>query len=449
MRFAALLCLTILVPSVRAEPPTVADLVRQLGHNRFAVREAAEAELLRRGEAIVPAMEGAAKGADAETVERVRRIRDALIGYRDEIARLLAATVYYRSDAFPSRIHPDLRDLIARHQPRAADWLLTILADPRHPLQARARVAFLQAYPSATADQIDRYIQGQVFLTTNHRPKFPAKAGGTVPIIASIREGWAGWFSLDADKRLAITSRTTRYLDGKPYDKPFECREPFATVGSYRTGELPPGKHTIHAVLDYEFTHNGETRKGSIRSPDSTFEVVGADTPDDLIAPKSDELIKQVRTAFRIQETEEPAAERQRTGERGLADWWRPQMEWTANGKRRGIHGPVWRLASPLDVDLCFEVEIRDVATGKVFPSEPIIVPRKYVVRRGYVLPVNDPHEFARDRDGFVTVRVKLTPSRGLALSNPEITRYYPEAIETSELRMKVFADLNAPTTSK
>src|SRR5688500_9812075 len=90
MRCAALLCLMILVPAARAEPATVADLVRQLGHTRFAVREAAEAELLRRGEAVVPELEKAAVGADAETAERVRKIREALLNYRDEISRRLS-----------------------------------------------------------------------------------------------------------------------------------------------------------------------------------------------------------------------------------------------------------------------------------------------------------------------------------------------------------------------
>ena len=196
------------------------------------------------------------------------------------------------------------------------------------------------------------------------------------------RGGWADGFSLAANNRLAITSRTTRYLDGKPYDKPYQNREPFGTVGWYRTGDLTLGKHTMHAVLEYEFTHHGEKRKGSIRSPDSRFEIVAADTPDDLIPPSSDTLTKEVRTAFRIQETEQPAAERRiRTGDD--PDYWRPQVEWFANGKRSAIHGPVWRLSGLLDVDLCFEAEIQDVTTGKVYPADPLVFHRLDFLHRG------------------------------------------------------------------
>ena len=68
----------------------MADLVQQLGDPRFAVREAAQKELLRRGEGIVPELDELAKGADAETVERIGKVLYDLVGYKDDIRRLLA-----------------------------------------------------------------------------------------------------------------------------------------------------------------------------------------------------------------------------------------------------------------------------------------------------------------------------------------------------------------------
>ena len=48
----------LLVPALHAaDPPALADLVKQLGDTRFAVREKAQKELLERGEAIVPELE--------------------------------------------------------------------------------------------------------------------------------------------------------------------------------------------------------------------------------------------------------------------------------------------------------------------------------------------------------------------------------------------------------
>lgn len=445
----ALVLLVLTTAHLRAGPAAVADLVRQLGHDRFAVREAAQAELLRRGEDVVPDLDRAARGADAETAERVRKIRYALVGYLADVERLLA-DVDNRPDYDPDAIAPELRGLIESHQPRAADLLLTFATDPKHPLQLRAMRAFLQTWESASAAQLDRFIQTRVYLTTTHRPKFPAKAGGMVPMAVVIRHGWNAWFPISGPHAFAMTNRTTRYLDGQPYEKPFPHAHPFATVGWYRTGELAIGKHTIHAVLEYEFTHKGVKRTGTVRSADSTFEVIAADTPDDLVAPKSEALTKEVRTAFRLRETEHAAAID------GLprvpevpdeSDYWRPQVTWSTGGKDAGIHCPIWGLARPLDVDLCFAVEIHDLKTGKVHPADPVVVHRGRSTR-GYIVP-RDARAFAADRDGFVAVKVVLTPSRGLALTDPDVVKYYPEPIATSELRMKVFADLKPRPPSK
>ena len=55
----------------------------------------------------------------------------------------------------------------------------------------------------------------------------------------------------------------------------------------------------------------------------------------------------------------------------------------------------------------------------------------------GYIVP-RDPRAFAKDRDGFVPVKVVLKPSRALALSEPKVTGYFAEEIASGELKMKV-----------
>ncbi|MBO0698323.1 MAG: hypothetical protein J2P46_08020 [Zavarzinella sp.] len=441
-RFLSLVAVAILTWPVLADPPaTVADLVRQLGDEKYARREAAQKELLRRGEAIVPELDRLAKTADTETTERLRKVRYELIGYLDDVRRLLE-DVDNRAGYVPNPISPELRDLITGHQPRAGDFLLDLATDDHSVFQRRARRAFLQTWESASANQIDRFVRYQVTLTMNHRPKFPAKVGAIIAVEALIPEGWTGWFPIAGEKPFAMKVRTTRYLDGKPFPQPFDSPYPFATVGWFRVGELAEGKHTIHAVLAYEFTHRGQKRTGEIRSRDSTFEVVSADTPDDLIAPKSEALAKQVRAKFVIRESEYDP--KNFTGyqpgtlpAQGAEYEWTPQVTWeTKPGVRAGLHCPV-RENAPLDVDLCFDAEIHDLKTGTVYPAEPVIV-RAGEGRRSWVIP-RDVQAFAKGRDGFVTVKVVLNPSRALALTHLDVKRYYPEPITSAELRMKVY----------
>src|SRR5687767_14668844 len=136
-RLLSLAAVVLLAGSLTAaDPPTLADLVKQLGDPRFAVREAAQKELLKRGEGIAPELERLKKGADAETVERIGKVLYNLVGYKDDIRRLLAE-VHEGKDSSPLPISDPLRDLIAAHQPGSGNLLLDILADPKHRLHRR------------------------------------------------------------------------------------------------------------------------------------------------------------------------------------------------------------------------------------------------------------------------------------------------------------------------
>lgn len=440
-RFLSLIVVLLAAASLRADPPTVAELVKQLGDPRFAVRETAQKELLKRGEGIVPELDRLVKGVDAETADRIGRVRYRLIGYKDDIRRLLA-DVHEGKDSAPVPIADQLRGLIADHQPGSGDLLLDILSGPQNQRYRQALRTFVATWNVATPDQIDAYVRRIVTLATRHRPRFPAKVGAMISFEAQLQEGWTGWPQPEPTG-FTFKTRTTCYLDGKPYDKPYEYRYPFATAGWYRVGELAEGTHTIHAVMDYEFTQRGQTRRGAIRSKGSTFEVLSADTPDELVAPKSDVLTKVVREKFTIRESEhDPKAF---TGvqvgtlpSQGVDHHWYPQVTWEPKkGITAGIHCPVRLLREPLDVDLCFDAEIHDVKTGTVYPCDPVVVRAKNV-GRDWIVP-KDVRAFANDRDGFVTVKVVLRPSRALALSDPRVRSYYPEPITSDEMRMKVY----------
>jgi len=436
-RLLSLIALILIGASLRADTPGVADLVKQLSDPKFAVREAAQKELLKRGEGIVPELDRLAKGADAETIDRIAKLRYNLVGYKDDIRRLLAL-VDEGKDRAPVPISDELRGLIAEHQPGSGNLLLEFLADPKHKLHRKAVGTFMAIWEVATPDQIDAYIQKTVTLKTTHRAKFPAKVGAMISFEAQPLDGWTGW-PLQVSKTFTFHTRTTRYLDGKPYDKPFEYRYPFATVGWYRVGELAEGMHTIHAVMEYEFTQNGQKRKGEIRSEDSTFEVVAADTPDDLIAAKSEARAAQVKAALVIRETVFDRAEPRFGGRIVLNEDTAeapPQVSWDVPGARAGLVCLTWELKEPLDVDLCFEVTLKDNQTGTVYPADPIVV-RRGVRHGGYIYP-REPQRFAKERDGLRGVTVDLKPSRGLALTDPRISKYSPAAITKGELIIKV-----------
>src|SRR5262249_7124371 len=163
-------------------------------------------------------------------------------------------------------------------------------------------------------------------------------------------------------------------------------------------GELAEGKHTIHAVMEYEFTQNGQKRNGEIRSKDSDFEVVAADAPDDLVASRSDFRTRAARTALSF---EGVRAEAQSPDTLGLdrlmpAIGLPPQVTWEASrGVTAGLRCINWYVQSPPAMDLCFEAEIQDVKTGKSWPADSICVLGD-ATGSGHIVP-RDFRAFAKD----------------------------------------------------
>jgi hypothetical protein len=438
IRFTTLTAVLSLGAGLQAQPAqNVGDLVRQLGDSKFAVREAAQRQLAEQGEKIVPELDRLAKNADAETNDRIAKIRYKLVGYKEDIRRLLAE-VHDGVGRAPDPVSAELRGLIAAHQPGAGDYLLSMLADPRHKLDRRVIRTFVATWDVATVEQIDAYFRQNVSLVATNRPKYPAKVGAMISFEAQLREGWVSWPMLDS-RTFSFNTKTTRYLDGKPYDKPFVYRYPFATVGWYRVGELTEGKHTIHAVMEYEFSQNGNKKKGEFRSKNSTFEVVSADTPDDLIAATSAKTANHVRRAFQVEGIKVSGAgvNAVESPGKGGESMYPPQVSWEASpGVRTGLSCPQWSVAAPLSVDLCMDAEIHDINSGKVFLADPILLTGD-ATARGYVIP-RDPRAFAKGRDGLVPVKIVLKPSRALALSDLRMKRYFPESITVDHLIMKV-----------
>jgi hypothetical protein len=460
-RLLSLIAVILIGTSLRADTPSVADLVKQLGDPKFAVREAAQKELLKRGEGVVPELDRLAKGADPEMAERIGKVRYALVGYKEEICRRILDIKSRRGvfDPIPGELNipAELRYLIADHQPGSGDLLLLLAtaADEKKQLWYESLHMFLQTWDLMTADQIERFIRQFVSLGASHRPKYPAG----VPVMISVGVG-SVWPN-PMPKGFTFRARALRYLDGKPFATPFDVAYPAGTVGWYHVGKLSEGKHTIYAVMEYEFTQNGQKRKGEIRSKESTFEIVAANTPDDLIAPKSKETTKLVREALVLMSHPEPADVPigPNLNPQLIAPDLSPQVTWPVDKNTwAGLHCPEWELKRSLPVDLCFDVEILDVKTGKRYAADPIVLigqttgpynPLSIVgPNRGYIVPRN-PQEFAKGREGFIPIKIVLKPSRVLALSDVRVAKYFPEEIESAELKLKVIPKIEPPAVHK
>src|SRR5262249_41099839 len=146
-----------------------------------------------------------------------------------------------------------------------------------------------------------------------------------------------------------------------------------------------------------------------------------------------------VLRSFRTRELEFEPEKQGPLDREPLGNPWEPQVRWNAGGNKwAGIHVPIWEVWQGIDVDLCFDVEIHDMRTGKVYPSDPICGHRGGR-GLGYIYPRNSPEGFAKGRDGFVAVKVVFKPSRAVALNDPAVTRYFPETITTREMRAKVY----------
>jgi hypothetical protein len=254
---------------------------------------------------------------------------------------------------------------------------------------------------------------------------------------------WAGW---PADGiRFQFATRTTHFLDGKPYGKPFSYQGPVATTGWIRTKDLALGKHSCGLELEYTFTHRGEKHTGRIRSREFTFTMVAADTPDDLIAPKDAQTDHLVRSSLRF--VEKASDLHPPMSARPLAPAApdrQPQVSWEGpGGKRCGLAVPYWKVDRALPVDLCFEVSVIDQKTGKAYPCDPLIL-RRGQAHLGYIYP-RDVRAFARGRSGDVPVKAVLTPSRKTALSTTDVTRYWPGSITSEVLTIRVYDNYVGP----
>ena len=418
----------------------VEALIRQLGDASFAKRDAATKALIAEGDKIVPLLDKARPNADLELARRIDRIRYQVVGYIEDLTAFLSDPAFSDVETRPRQRFdllllgeqpdplPGMMALVAAQQPKAGDFLLKIIADPNHNLHRPATRLFCATWSSGSHEQLQTYLQTTFSLQAVYRSRYPQGVDAYIETRFWHRYGAIGW-----PNGLSWQTRITHSLDGQPYGKPFVFTYPGggAATGWINAGKLEQGRHMVRFDVDYAFTHHGSKHENKVRSPEFAFAVGPAVLANDLIAATDAALAKQVREALRILDYEG------QDGREKVRSPWQPQVTWEEPmGKTRGLHAPVWSVKAPLPVDLCFDVTIRDVQTGKLYPGDPLVLP-KGKTGRGAFMP-RDARGFCKDKDGFVTVEIDLQPSRSQALTDPAVTSYFGWPIVSPTLRAKI-----------
>ena len=372
----------------------------------------------------------------------------------ENIRRELIAMPDFHSPKVPA----NLQRLVQEHQPAAGDELIKLLKsdDSNSGFQQAAAVVFADAWDSMNREQIERYLLATMTHFVGQRSQYPQGVDASIGMGTRHRPGYLG---LPTDRRYSAETVTTHYVDGQQIDKPYSYPGLGAQTHWIKTKDLSLGRHTFRLATKYTFTRGNETYRGSYESSEFAFEMVPANTPDDLIAPKDEQLDRLVLEALRIAETDRdlrhpPGEVDQSSGRIVLPDNdpWHPQITWETNKLGvASLHTPVWKLAKRLPVDLCFSVEFRIENTDTAIRCYDLVALADHE-GQGYFSTLNFDQlaDFLKhaDKDGFVSGRLVLKPSRSVALTETKVKRYYNGEITSRPLRFKVVTVANAANAS-
>ena len=370
------------------------------------------------------------------TLVWVDRQRDEML--REEVRSILADLREGPRDGEVDLPEPVRRRLV-HLLPDSADVLFAIVATEEENHETdflvirMAGYVLLKLWDDLPQEQIDSFFKTNGRASVRARPQYPEG------ITAYVGTGYyfVGGTLWHRDVGLTIQTVTRHTLDGQarvdgqPYREPFLYEGPRAGTGAIFTEDLALGVHTAQVATEYIITYQGRhVTKGTINSGPVTFEFVPASTPDHLAAPQDPKLDSQVRDALQLAEIREPKSKWA-----GLYDRSRnPQTSWRARGSRSevALRLPVWDLNVPLPVDLAFEVEFHLLDAGEIHRGDSIVAVKDNK-NLGY-FSLRETRPFIEGREGEVPLRVVLKPSRGLALSNLNVTEYYNGPEITSEV---------------
>ncbi len=345
------------------------------------------------------------------------------------------------------KVPPNLQRLVQEHQPAAGDFLVKLIKSDAPNLEQAAASVFADAWDSMNQEQIESYLLATMTHSVDQRSQYPQGVDGMIGMGPRHRPGYLG---MPPDRKYSAETITTLKLDGVQVDQPIK----YPGLGSLshwvKTKDLSLGRHTLQLATKFTFMRGTETYRGEFKSPEFVFEMVPADTADNLIAPPDEQLNRLVREALLFAETEyeldhPPGRENfnRLTPEPPESEKWRPQIGYGEN--KFGItnlHAPVWKLTKRLPVDLSFSVEFHVENTDIVIRCNDLVSLAVDGERGSYFSPhdYGMPTEMIKhaDKDGFVSGRLVLKPSRAAALTDPKIKRYFGGEITSKPVRFKL-----------
>lgn len=340
----------------------------------------------------------------------------------------------------------EVKEEILAGGPAAIEALISIMIDEMESPYLEVPAVLIALWDRLSSEQKDMYLRHHIHPYVGMKPRY--------------EQGSREWIRAGAEARLSwpstqphpIPEATTEvFVDGRLIAQ----RGTNKTWDEHRAGvvrmgrafnivpvdvsELALGPHTIRAVTTYTFVCEGRAYTGEADSGDRPFEIVQPFMPNQLAAAPGREIDRLVEKAFVIKEIDPQPIWSEEENELVA---WAPQLV-PGPGEKEGyaIHMPVYRVARDLPVDLAFEVEYHLLDNGDVVQGSPVKV-RKGMGGSGSfgfrsANPNADRQQFISDRDGYVPLRIILTPSEQVA-KDYGLTDYYDRPITVENLRARV-----------
>ncbi len=113
-----------LIPMIDANPeaPDIAALIKQLGDDDFATREAASAAIATKGPGVIPQLKEALKSTDAEVVDRAGRLIEQLTGGKVDASIHKLMVIRSLGETKDAAALPALKALVDSKEPFVADY---------------------------------------------------------------------------------------------------------------------------------------------------------------------------------------------------------------------------------------------------------------------------------------------------------------------------------------
>ena len=322
-------------------------------------------------------------------------------------------------------LSPAFRALVSAGQPETGNAVVVLASDADEDTRSRARRAIAQLWDALTREQRFAYCDTAMEVRCELRPWYP------FGVPAWIGTEYGLYFPASGYEDIVTESR--RYVDGVVEGEVYRYKGPMAGTGGVATNGLELGRHTVQCETKYTVTIDGETRTFLKRSSEYSFWIDDSNAFDSLQSEQRNEWDNALRKSISFRRGRED-------------DDFNPYSNLPVDvpcstvkldaGKTILFWIPRVKVAAALPFDLCYDVVVKNVETGRSWPASPL-----YVLKGetgSYSILIDNSHAFAEGREGEIPVRIELTPSRGAALTNLKVTSYYPLPITSEIIHIKI-----------